>query len=313
MPSRKTIIFSAAGLMLLIVISLALWSSGSDQPAATSESHSDHTAKTVVAAGDIACDANEPASALACRQGDTARLIAALEPTAVLTLGDNQYPDGALASFQDSYAKSWGVFKDITFPVPGNHEYQTPDAAGYFDYFGSRAGERGKGYYAFSVGAWRFIALNSEIDLSENSAQLAWLKQELKTHPAACTLAYWHEPRFSTGGHPDDSRSDATWRVLYANNVDVVLNGHSHAYERFAPQNPDGQIDQTRGITEFVSGMGGRAPEALNDPSPLLATRQNHAFGVLVLTLHGSSARYEFVPIPGGQQTFSDSGVVACH
>ncbi len=266
----------------------------------------------IVAAGDIACEPERPKTTTSCRSDDTASLIASLNPDAVLALGDNQYPNGSLQLYETSFDKSWGAFKSKLYPVPGNHEYLTPDAAGYYDYFGDRAGERGKGYYSFSLGTWRIIALNSEIDVSNNSLQLTWLAQELKDHPAACTLAFWHQPRFSTGGHKDNSAYDALWRLLYANNVDIVLNGHSHGYERFAPQNPDAQFDSTHGIVEFVSGMGGRDIQGTQAPTPNLATRQNHAFGVLQLSLFPQAAHYDFVSVPG-QQTFADAGIVPCH
>jgi hypothetical protein len=269
-------------------------------------------AKSIVLAGDIACDSGQTKSAYTCHDGDTAKLIASIKPQAVLTVGDNQYPNGALLSFQTAYDKTWGQFKNITHPVPGNHEYNTPGATGYFDYFGEQAGQRGQGYYTFTVGEWRFFALNSEIDTSDTSPQLNWLKQTLAANKNKCSLVYWHRPRFSGGGHASDPTYGALWRLLYANNVDVVVNGHSHAYERFAPQNPDGQPDPERGITELVSGMGGYAPEDLNNPLPNLVNRQNHAFGVLKLTLYPTYARYQFVSIPG-VQTFVDSGSITCH
>ncbi len=301
-----TTLLGALGCALLGLLAGLLLAPSPAQPA----THS--TDKTVIAAGDISCQATEAKTTFTCRADDTAALTQSLKPNAVLTLGDNQYPIGALTAFRNSYDKTWGSLTSITHPVPGNHEYLTPNASGYFDYFGAQAGERGRGYYGFSVGAWRFIALNSEISVGENSAQLLWLKQELQQHKSACTLAYWHRPRFSSGGHAGESTYDALWRLLYAEGVDVVVNGHSHAYERFLPQNPDAQYDPAKGITQFVSGMGGRSVEPLNDPLPLLATRQNHAFGVLKFSLYPKGAHYQFVSVPG-QQIFTDSGSIACH
>lgn len=317
MQSRQKIFLGLGGFGLLLLGLLAglLWAGVAGKTKAPEpKSNTKYAAKTVVIAGDIACAEGDPKTSFSCRHDDTATLIDSLKPDAVLTTGDNQYPVGALAAYQNSYDKTWGAFKNITYPVPGNHEYGTPDAAGYFDYFGERAGERGKGYYSFSVGDWRFIALNSEVDASENSTQVAWLKQELQTNKSTCTLAYWHKPRFSTGGHPSDPTYDALWRVLYANNVDVIANGHSHGYERFAPQNPDGQLDTQKGITQFVSGLGGSNSQKLSNSTltDTLATRQNHAFGVLKLSLYPKTLHYEFIPTPG-QQTFSDSGTVTCH
>jgi acid phosphatase type 7 len=269
--------------------------------------------KTIVIAGDISCEPGEAKTMFSCRSDETASVIAALQPDAVLTAGDNQYPTGALSDYQDAYDKTWGRFKDITYPTPGNHEYQTPDAAGYFDYFGDRAGARGKGYYSFLLGNWRLIALNSEIDVSADSEQLAWLRHVLQTNQAACTLAYWHKPRFSTIGHASDVTLDSLWRLLYAHGVDVVVNGHSHGYERYLPQNPNGQPDPNQGIVQFISGLGGRSIQLLRASTPTtLASRQNQTFGVIELMLYPRSAVYRFVPI-NSTQTFTDRGSITCH
>lgn len=281
-----------------------------DQP--VPQSNAEPKPVTVVAAGDISCAPETPTKTLACQSDATAKLIGSINPEAVLALGDIQYQNGELANFQAAYDKTWGVFKDKTYPVPGNHEYQTAGAAGYYDYFGERAHERDKGYYSFKLGDWLLLALNSEIDVSAGSPQYAWLEQELKNSKSACTLAYWHKPRFSTGGHPDDPTYDAFWRLLYEHGADLVLNGHSHAYERYVPQNPDGAADPEKGIVQIVSGMGGANSQKLAVPAAALATRQNHAFGVTKLDLFPKSARYQFVPIPG-TQTFTDSGIISCH
>lgn len=310
---RLILPLAAAAILLLGLLGGLWWAAGISQtPPAQSDNVHKAAAKTIVIAGDIACEPAGAKTTFNCRQDDTAALVKSLNPDAVLTAGDNQYPAGALANFQQGYDKSWGAFKDITYPVPGNHDYGTAAAAGYFDYFGSRAGETGKGYYTYKIGDWRIIALNSEIDISAKSDQLFWLGQVLQTYKSPCTLAYWHKPRFSSGWHASDPAYDAVWRMLYANGVDIVVNGHSHAYERFLPQNPDGAYDQARGMTEFVSGMGGEESEQLREPLPNLATRQNHAFGVLKLVLYPASAAYEFRSVPG-QQTFVDSGTISCH
>ena len=314
MQSKYLPWFKFSAFLLTGLLAGLLWSMAVNNRPSQQKSTSTPPAepKTIVAAGDISCGPTEAVTEASCRSEDTAALIASLKPDALITLGDNQYPSGALADYQSSYDKTWGKFKDVTYPTPGNHEYATPNASGYFDYFGSRAGEKGKGYYSFSVGDWRFFALNSEIDVSENSPQLSWLKQELQSNENTCSLAYWHQPRFSTGGHASNQAFGPLWKLLYANNVDIVLNGHSHAYERFVPQNPDGQYDPTNGIVQFVSGMGGRVAEPLNDTLPTLATRQNHAFGLLQLSLYPKGARYQFLPTAGAQ-TFADSGTIKCH
>ena len=302
---------AGAGLLFAGLLAGILWPTG--QPISPpAQQTRPAPPKTLVVAGDISCEQGSPKTTYNCRSDDTAALVTSIKPDAVLTVGDNQYPKGELVSYQQAYDKTWGAFKDSTYPTPGNHEYGTPEASGYFDYFGARAGEPGKGYYSYKIGDWLFVALNSEIAVSSGSEQLTWLEQELKNNPSTCTLAYWHKPRFSTGGHASDPTYDALWRVLYAQGVDIVVNGHSHNYERYLPQNPDGVYDPEKGITEFVSGMGGYGLEGLSTPLSNLVTRQNHAFGVLKLSLYPKSAHYQFVPIPG-QQTFTDTGTVACH
>src|ERR1700680_4228928 len=200
----------------------------------------------VAAAGDIACDAKpsvakpeaDDSGPDVCHQAATAKLVAAVNPAAVLTLGDEQYADGTLDQFMGGYDKSWGAFKDITHPAPGNHEYHTPQAAGYYAYFGAAAGDPTKGYYSFDLGAWHLIALNANCKViggcGADSAQIHWLAQDLAAHHAACTLAFWHQPRFSSALHHSDPTYDAFWRTLYAAHADLVLNGHDHNYERFA-------------------------------------------------------------------------------
>lgn len=266
----------------------------------------------IVAAGDIACPAGKPVTSTTCQQDATAKLAASLKPEAVLVLGDLQYENATLAEFQSGYDKSWGALKDKTRPVPGNHEYNTPGAAGYFDYFGAAAGERGKGYYSYDIGAWHIIALNSETDVSEGSPQRQWLRDDLRQNAAPCTLAYWHTPLFTTGMHATETAYTGLWQELYDANAEIVLNGHSHSYERFVPQDPTGKADSARGITQFVVGTGGYGWQPLRDAVPNLAKRQNESYGVLKLELEQNSAKYSFAAIPGAP-AFTDTGTVACH
>lgn len=311
--SRFSLWCGAAGLVMLGLLGGLLWADIiNTQTQSLDKTSTKPKPVTIVAAGDISCSPETPQKTFACRSDATADLISSLNPDAVLALGDIQYQNGELASFQAAYDKTWGVFKDKTYPVPGNHEYQTAGASGYYDYFGERAGERGKGYYSFKMGDWLVLALNSEIDVSAGGTQYAWLEQELKDNKSTCTLAYWHKPRFSTGGHSSDATYDAFWRLLYSHNADIILAGHSHGYERYVPQNPDGQPDPDKGIVQIVSGMGGSNSQKMTEPLSTLATRQNHAFGILKLDLFSKAANYEFVPIPG-QQAFSDSGSIRCH
>jgi hypothetical protein len=279
-------------------------------------------AVTVVAAGDISCppdtggfSEDEMGQERPCQQLLTANLASSLNPDAVLVLGDNQYPNGSLDRYQRGYDATWGRFKAITYPVPGNHEYGTPDAAGYFGYFGAVAGQQGAGYYSYDLAGWHIVALNSECDriggCGAGSPQERWLKNDLAAHPAACTLAYWHRPRFSSGTHGNEAAYDAFWQDLYAGGADVVLDGHDHDYERFAPMRPDGTADPVKGIREFVTGTGGDSQYRFHAVVPGSEIRIEHVYGVLDLTLRPGAYDWRFVPEPGAQST--DSGSATCH
>jgi len=257
----------------------------------------------LVGAGDIAHCNNE---------GDeiTANMLDSI-PGTVVTTGDNAYPDGSVEEFANCYDPSWGRHKDRTYPSPGNHDYHTPDAAGYFAYFGSRAGEPGKGYYSYDLGTWHIIVLNSMIPVGPGSPQNQWLRDDLAAHQVACTLAYWHYPRFSSGTvHGSDKDMDSLWQALYDYGADVVLSGHEHNYERFAPQDPQGNADPTRGIREFVIGSGGRSHYTFGPPIANSEVRNSDTNGLLKLILHDGSYSWEFIPEPG--KTFTDSGNAPC-
>ncbi|MBN1146061.1 MAG: metallophosphoesterase [Anaerolineales bacterium] len=261
----------------------------------------------IVAAGDIAdCD----------RTSDeiTSALLDTISGT-VITLGDNAYDSGSAVEFRDCYDPTWGRHKARTRPSVGNHEYKTADAAGYFDYFGAAAGEPTKGYYSYGIGAWHIIAINSncsEIGGCEaGSAQEQWLRADLQAHPALCTLAYWHHPLFSSGEHSNNPALLPIWQALDEAGVELVLNGHDHHYERFAPQDPSGAADPATGIREFIVGTGGKNLYSLGS---LMANSQvfnNDTFGVLKLVLHPTSYDWEFVPQEGS--TFADFGSAPCH
>ena len=236
----------------------------------------------------------------------------------VITLGDNQYDSASTEELNASYHPSWGRVKSITRPGIGNHE--PGSASDYFDYFNGvgvqdgPAGERGKGYYSFDVGSWHLIALNSNcstVDCSAGSPQEQWLRADLAAHPNACTLAYWHHPRFSSGHDGDNISTQPIWQALYEANADVALVGHSHDYERFAPQDVNGNLDRTRGIRQFVVGTGGAFFTGISSPKANSEVRQNSTFGVLKLTLHPTSYDWEFAPEAG--QSFTDSGSESCH
>ena len=277
---------------------------------------------TVAAAGDIACD---PASgsfqdgagtAASCHMGATSDLLIDLHPDAVLTLGDNQYENGSLAKYRESYGPSWGRVKSITMPAPGNHEYLTSGAAGYFGYFGAVAGDPKKGYYSFDLGAWHLISLNSNCaqagGCGVGSPQEAWLRADLAAHPTTCALAYWHHPRFSSGEHGDHASMAALWQALQEGGAELVLSGHDHDYERFAPQDADGTLDTAHGLRQFVVGTGGKNHYAMTGGlRPHSEVHNDDTFGVLVLTLRPGGYGWRFLPEPG--KTFTDHGSARCH
>jgi hypothetical protein len=277
--------------------------------------------RVIAAAGDIACDPASPGyrggrgAADACHMRAVARLLTKLDPAVVLTLGDNQYENGALAKFRRSYDPAWGRVKAKTRPAPGNHDYETDGAAGYFEYFGKAAGSRTRGFYSFDVGAWHLIALNSECvhvgGCEQGSLQERWLRADLAAHPAACTLAYWHKPRFSSGWHGNNATYDAFWKALYEFGADLVLVGHDHDYERFAPQDPLGSADQARGLRQFVVGTGGKTHYGFRKVRRNSEVRNTGTFGVLKLTLRPTGYDWRFLPEPG--KTFSDRGHGRCH
>jgi acid phosphatase type 7 len=228
----------------------------------------------------------------------------------VFTTGDNAYPSGSFAQFRDCYNPSWGRHRDRTRPTAGNHDYEMANAAAYYDYFGSNAGPAGLGYYSYSAGEWHVVALNSEIDVRAGSPQELWLRADLMANPTACTAVVWHRPRFSSGANGDNRDLQDMWRTVHQFNVDIVLNGHDHLYERFAPQDVNGQADFNRGIRQFTIGTGGRAM------TPMRAPHANSEIiggdmGVLSLTLLPNSYRWEFVPVAGA--TFRDAGTGSCH
>jgi acid phosphatase type 7 len=234
----------------------------------------------------------------------------------VYTLGDNAYESGTLSEFQAYYDPTWGTFKARTHPSVGNHEYNTAGASGYFDYFGAAAGNRGEGWYSYDVGKWHLIALNANcsiVNCAPTSTQTTWLKNDLASHTNSCTLAYWHQPLFSSGQHGNDSSVKPFWDQLYASGADVVLNGHDHMYERFAPQNPSGSADSANGIREFVVGTGGRDLYQWGTIKPNSQFRDNQHHGVLKLVLHDGSYDWQFIDTSSATGGVLDSGTGQCH
>jgi len=284
----------------------------------------------IAAAGDIACDPDNSSfnggagTSNSCRQKYTSDLLVNSNFAAVLPLGDNQYYCGGYDAFMQSYDLTWGKVKAITHPVVGNHEYLTSGgtgctpanggAAGHFSYYGAAAGQPGQGYYSYDIGAWHLIALNSNCGdaggCSSSSPQGQWLEADLAAHSNLCTLAYWHIPLFSSGGRAS-SNSQSFWQTLYNHNADLILAGHDHIYERFAPQTPSGTLDTARGIREFIVGSGGANHTSLATIFANSEVRNVDTFGILKLTLHPTSYDWQFVPEAG--KTFTDSGTTLCH
>lgn len=255
----------------------------------------------IAAAGDIS--ENELS-----HQRDTANLVEAGNYDAVLLLGDDQYPSGALADYQKYFDPTWGRFGKKLKPAPGNHEYRTPAGAGYYDYFGARAGTRGEGWYSFDLGAWHFIALNTNdkcktVPCGPDSLQLKWLREDLIAHRNRCTIAWWHHPRFSSGmAHGNFDGAQAIWQTLQQFGADVVLNGHEHLYERFMP---------IGGVREFIVGTGGAESYPFRQiAAPFSELRKTGAFGVLELTLRPGGYDWKFRSVPGND--FTDEGSDTC-
>jgi hypothetical protein len=239
----------------------------------------------------------------------TARLLDDIDGT-VFTVGDHAYQKGTAEEFQNCYTPTWGRHKARTHPTPGNHDYDTKNAAPYYAYFGATAGEAGKGYYSYELGAWHVVALNSNLTADAAAGQEQWLRKDLAVHRTLCTLAYWHHPVFSSGRHGNGPRMQTIWSVLYEFGVDVVVNGHDHDYERFAPQTPTGQLDPKHGIREFVVGTGGAHVRQFKTIQPNSEIRDASTWGVLKLVLHPASYEWEFIPVVGS--TFRDAGSAEC-
>lgn len=275
----------------------------------------------IMAAGDIACD---PQSSNfngskgkngTCQMIATSDLVIKAKPNAVLALGDNQYEKGEFANYQASYAPTWGRFKAITRPVPGNHEYYGSNAEGYYQYFGKAAGDRDKGYYSYNLGNWHLIALNSNCKAISGceigSPQEKWLKADLKKNPKACTLAYWHHPRFSSGTHGNNKIVEDLWKDLYDAGAELVLSGHDHTYERFAPQGLNEKADPQKGVRQIVIGNGGKNLYPFKTIRANSEVRDNESYGVLKVVLHAKSYDWELMPITG--DSFTDKGSTPCH
>lgn len=261
----------------------------------------DKATVVVAGAGDI-CDS----SGNAC-QG-TSDLIVSINPTAVFTAGDNAYSSGTLTEYNNRYAPTWGRFKGLTSPSPGNHDYLTSGASGYFDYFNGvgnqtgPAGDRSKGYYSWDVGDWHFVALNTMSGGTVASAQINWLKSDLAATTKPCIAAYFHHPLVSRGNYSGYSQVKPIWDALYAAKADLVLVGHDHNYQRYGKMNPS-QAAASDGIRQVLVGTGGRAFYGLSGSHPLLEASNASTYGVLKLTLTATGYTGDFVPRAGSSYT----------
>jgi acid phosphatase type 7 len=267
------------------------------------------TSFTIVTAGDIGqCFAAPAALSGAAR---TAALVASLDAF-VITAGDNAYDNGTAAEFANCFHPTWGTFKDRIFPTIGNHEYYTADAKPYFDYFGPQAGPDRRGYYSFDYGGWHFISLNAVVDITAGSAQYGWLAADLaKSKDVACTMAVLHYPPFNSGaGYGSVMEMRPVFDALQKAGAEILVSGHDHIYERFAPQRADGTADPLRGMRQFVVGTGGHELNPLGPPIANSEYRQNTSLGVLRLTLGAGTYGWEFVPVGGGAPL--DAGAGTC-
>ena len=263
-------------------------------------------ATVLVGAGDVAgCDSGA--------DSETADLLDTIDGV-VFTLGDNAYPAGTAQQFAACYDPTWGRHKARTRPVPGNHDYETPNAAGYFSYFGAAAGKPDRGYYAYDVGTWRVYALNSNCDeiggCGPGSRQFEWLAGDLADRPAACVLAYWHHPLFTAAPGGGVNAVQPFFELLYEAGAEIVMSASAHSYERFAPITPDGEVDQDSGIRQFVVGTGGAGLRSLGDALPASERQSDQAHGVLRLTLMDDAYSWAFI---SSDAAFADAGDGRCH
>jgi hypothetical protein len=301
----------AKGSVLLTANVLFLFQPIRDNPAAdkrrvAASAFSEHDQggdPVLVGAGDIASCTSSGDEATARLLDDT--------PGAVFTLGDNAYLSGRMRNPFPCYDASWGRHRSRTRPVPGNHEYEGDYVDAYFDYFGAAAGERGKGYYSYDLGAWHIIALNSMIDAGPSSSQGRWLRRDLAGSRQLCTLAYYHHPRFSSGPHHTSRRAIELWSALTNSGVDVIVSGHDHIYERFAPMTAKGEVDERVGTRQFVVGTGGASHYPIAEAADNSEVRNNNTFGLIRFTLHDRGYDWKFVPVRG--ERFSDAGSGRCH
>jgi hypothetical protein len=304
-PNRSALVCLLAATCLASILGMRRESGSQTQAPSAAVEPPPEEPTVLVGAGDIAnCELLSGGGAQA-----TARVLDRI-PGTVFTVGDHAYPAGTAKQYRDCYEPTWGRHKTRTRPSPGNHDYLTSKASGYFDYFGESAGPDRRGYYSYEAGAWHVVSLNSAVPADARSEQVKWLREDLAAHPTPCTLAYWHIPVFSSGAHGNSLHMLEVWKVLYEARADVIVNGHDHDYERFAPQDPRGRKDPARGIRAFVVGTGGGGVYRFKRIRPNSEVRNYSTYGVLRLTLGATSYEWDFVQVAG--VPFKDSGTSQC-
>lgn len=313
MKHRNIIIFILVAIFVGVIIYLPFrkYTPGvnSDQPKAEDKPI------VVAAVGDMTCPPAKPVTDTTCQMAAVAQGIQAINPDAILLLGDIQYDNGELTNFQNVFAGLWNGTPPF-YPAPGNHEYNTPGATGYYNYFPNFLGQNNNGYYSFDLGTWKAYALNSNCKdvggCGESSEQAKWLESELSSSQNRCSLAYWHHPRFTSGPHNDSDstlRGEYFWQLLYDHRADIVLAGHDHLYERFAKQSADGTADALNGIRQFTVGSGGKSLYEFKNILPTSEFRDNKTFGFLKLELYKTSFAWQFINTDG---QVLDSGTNTC-
>jgi hypothetical protein len=320
---RRTLIGTVAAFVALAAAAIA---APSDAVVASAQAPT----VTIAAVGDIACKDPPKNNRSVCQYDDVAAAITRGDYDAFLALGDDQYEYGRYRDFLDNYDVYFGKLLPRTYPVPGNHEYGTENAAGYFRYYGGR-GHSPDGWYSFDLGSWHVIALNSAVcspyygaPCGPGTPQYEWLKRDLATHPNAdypCTLAYWHHPRWDWEHYQNNAwvdsfdydRAQPFWDLLVGAGADLALSGHNHSYSRWLPMDEHGDYDPN-GVTQFIVGTGGRNLNAFGNQNtkPLtFVTGQSKAFGFLQLKLREGSYDWKWISAPG-QPTFVDAGTAGC-
>jgi hypothetical protein len=309
-----------AALLLVAVLVLAACSGSGDPDAAPAPSTVPPSSRpattsttrppvaTLLAAGDIASCASTGDEA-------TAALLDARPNAVIATLGDNVYDTGTAADFANCFDPTWGRHKGRIRPALGNQEYGVFRAGGYYTAFGAAAGEPPLGWYSYNLAAWHIIVLNSNCEVvgcATGGTQEKWLREDMGLHPAQCTLAIWHHPRWTSGTtHGPTPAVAPLYQALHDAGVDVLLSGHERNYERFQPLDPAGGFDPARGVRQFVVGTGGRGHHPFGAPLVGSEVRNDNTFGLLALTLRPTSYQWQFVPEAG--KTFTDSGSANCH